>query len=320
MLQETVGIVLPIFAMIAFGFLIAGTKILSQDVGDALSSFCVTILLPVLIFRTLANADLTSVNPLPLWGGYYSALFTVYAIAYFTVRYAFGREARAGVIGGITASFGNAGLMGIPLITFLFGEKALLPLSLIISIHLALVTVVSVVLMERAVVVDGYRKARPLPQVLLSVFRSLYSNPIIVGIFLGVLWNLSGLHFPEIAERVMGPMAKAATPVALIAIGMSLMKYGIRGTLAIGCVLSVFKVVLLPALVFFMTSQVIVLDPFWVGVATITAACPTGVNAFLLATQFGTGHAMSANGITITTFASIFSAAAWYAILMSLGY
>ena len=49
--------------------------------------------------------------------------------------------------------------------------------------------------------------------------------------------------------------------------------------------------------------------------ATLTAACPTGINAFLFATHYGTGHAMSANSITLTTAAAVVTTGAWMVFL-----
>ncbi|MDX5594994.1 AEC family transporter [Pseudovibrio sp. SPO723] len=320
MFQQTVQLVLPIFILIGLGYACASLKLLKEGVGQALGSFCVTILVPVLIFRTLTGAELGDVSPFPFWLAYYSALTLVYFVAAAIVRWGFKREARAAVVAGLTAGFSNTGLIGIPLISSLFGPEGLVPLSLIIALHIPFVTILSVSLMSRAVVIDGYEEARPINEVLQSVIKSLISNPIIIGILSGVAVNLVGLPIPSIAETVLTSMATAATPVALFAVGMGLVDYGIRGTLKIATVLSVLKIGLLPLTVFIFMSQFTDLPPLWVAVATMGAACPTGLNAYLLAVQFGTGHAMSSNAITITTFTAIFTVSGWLAFLQAFGY
>ena len=56
--------VLPVFLMIFIGWLIVATKYLKPEAGIALSEFVFKLAVPVLIFRTLAQA--TSVRrPLP---------------------------------------------------------------------------------------------------------------------------------------------------------------------------------------------------------------------------------------------------------------
>ncbi|WP_310621870.1 AEC family transporter [Flexibacterium corallicola] len=320
MIDAVVHLVAPIFLIIALGFVTAYSKILKEGMGDTLGNFCVSILVPLLIFRTLSQANLGAVFPAPLWGAYFGGLLSVYLLGAIIVRYLFKREARAAVIGGITASYGNTGLVGIALITSLYGEDGLVPLSLIIALHLPIVVFLSTILMERAVVMDGYGAPPPLGQAFKGAFLSLLKNPIIIGIIAGLLWNFSGLAMPALVETALVSLAKSASPVALFAVGMTLLDYGIRGTLAIGSVLSLLKIIIMPLLVFLLVSQVFVLPPLWVSVATIAAACPTGVNAYLMASQFGTGHAMSANAITLTTFASVVSASGWLYLLDVMGY
>ena len=43
----------------------------------------------------------------------------------------------------------------------------------------------------------------------------------------------------------------------------------------------------------------------------ITAACPTGVNAYLVANRFGTGQALASNAITLTTGLAVVTVAVW---------
>jgi predicted permease len=67
--------------------------------------------------------------------------------------------------------------------------------------------------------------------------------------------------------------------------------------------------------VFVMARYVVHLPPLWISVATLTAACPTGINAFLFANRYGTGHAMSANSITLTTGFAVLSTGLWMVFL-----
>ncbi|WP_093184477.1 AEC family transporter [Pseudovibrio sp. Tun.PSC04-5.I4] len=320
MLFSTLQVVFPIFATVGVGYGFGFAGLLNKQVGDNLSTFCITVLIPVLIFRTLATSDLAGLSPWSLWGTYYTALAICAALGGFFVRKVFGREARAACIGGFSAAFSNMSLVGIPVITSAYGPEALVPISLIISIHAPSVTLVFVLAMERAVVVDGYQDARPMNEVMRSVFNTLIKSPLVIAILLGVSWNFSGYELPMLVDGVLNPLAKAASPVALFSVGMSLLNYGVRGNIAIGSVLSLLKVVLMPALVLGLGASIFQLPPYWVAVATLAAACPTGVVAYLYASQFGTGHAMSANSISLTTIFSIITMSFWLWVLNYLGY
>ncbi len=320
MLFSTLQVVFPIFATVGVGYGFGYAGLLTKQIGDSLSTFCVTVLIPILIFRILATADLAGLSPWSLWGTYYTALALCGVLGGFIVRKVFGREARAACIGGFSAGFSNLSLVGIPVITSAYGQEALLPISLIISMHTPIVTLVFVLAMERAVVVDGYQEARSLRAVVRSLAKTLIKSPIIIAILLGIGWNVTGYELPKLLDGVLYPLAKAASPVALFSVGMTLLNYGIRGNIAIGGALSVLKIVLMPALVFVLGAYVFHLSPLWVGAATLGAACPTGVVAYLYASQFGTGHAMSANSISLTTIFSIITMSFWLWMLSFMGY
>jgi predicted permease len=84
-----------------------------------------------------------------------------------------------------------------------------------------------------------------------------------------------------------------------------------RGNIVPGLLLSIIKVLLMPIVVFSFGAFVFHLPPLWTAVATLTASCPTGVNAYIFANRYGTGHSMSANAITMTTLCAIVTASLW---------
>ena len=46
-------------------------------------------------------------------------------------------------------------------------------------------------------------------------------------------------------------------------------------------------------------------------VVTLTAACPTGVNVFLIASRLGTGQALASNALLISTAAGVVTVSLW---------
>ncbi|MCC4244487.1 AEC family transporter [Stappia indica] len=315
MVDQILSIVLPVFALIGIGYAAARFGLLDAKIGDALGQFIYVIAIPVLIFRTLATSSLGGVSPWGLWISYFTGVAVVWTIGMLTVRHLFGREARAGVIAGISAGFANTVLVGIPLITAIYGDEGLVPLFVLISIHLPVLTVVCAVLMERAAVLDGTQEAKPVGELLIGIARNLATNPIVIGIIAGGAWRMTGLPIEGVLADVLSRIAGSAIPVALFSLGMSIVAYGIRGNLVPGLLLSVLKIAVMPAVVYLMAAHVVHLPPLWVSVATLTAACPTGINAFLFANRYGTGHAMSANSITMTTGLALVSTVLWMAFL-----
>ncbi|MTI43419.1 hypothetical protein JM93_03838 [Roseibium hamelinense] len=311
------SIVVPVFVLIGIGYTLARFNVLGKTVGEALGQYVYVIAIPVLIFKTLAVVDLAGESPYALWASYFLGVGGAWLLGTLVIRKGFGREARAGVIGGISAAFANTIMVGLPLISELYGDEGLVPILIIISVHLPVMTIVTAILMERAVALDGQGGPPNLAALLKQMAKSLITNPIVIGILCAVPWRLAGLPVEGVLAEVLNRIAATALPVALLSLGMSMVLYGIRGNTLPGLILSAIKLAIMPALVFVAGAFVFQLPPLWTAVATLTAACPTGINAYIFANRYGTGHAMSANAITVTTAAAVVTTSLW-AILIGI--
>lgn len=309
-------IVLPVFGLIGLGLAAAWTGYLSQSVGDALGDFVFLVALPVLLFKTLATADFPDVSPWPLWISYFGGLALAWIVADLMVRTLFGRDARAGVIAGVSAGFSNAVLFGVPLVFTAFGEEGAVPLLLIIAVQLPVMMTVGTILIEQAERRDGTRQQPiSITGIAGSILYNLVKNPLVIGIVIGLAWRLIDLPYGGIPATVVDRIALVAVPCALFALGMSLRKYGIRGHVLPSVLISALKLAVMPAVVWVLAAQVFALPPLWTAVVTMVAACPTGVNAWLIAHRFRTGHAIAANSITISAAASLVTLSIWLAVL-----
>ncbi|MTH98210.1 AEC family transporter [Roseibium sp. RKSG952] len=305
------SIVVPVFILIALGYGLARFKVLGPSVGEALGQYVYVVAIPVLIFRTLAVVNLDGETPYTLWASYFTGVAAAWTLGTLVIRRGFGREARAGVIGGISAAFANTIMVGLPLVSELYGGDGLVPILLIISVHLPIMTVVTAILMERAVALDGLGEAVRPAVLLRRIARNLVTNPIVIGIVCSLVWRSTGLPIEGVLQDVLDKIAATALPVALFSLGMSMVAYGMRGNVLPGLILSLIKMIVMPAVVFAAGAFVFQLPPLWTAVATLTAACPTGVNAYIFANRYGTGHAMSTNAITVTTAAAVVTTGLW---------
>ncbi|MEJ8476391.1 AEC family transporter [Roseibium algae] len=315
MSYEILAIVVPVFILIGLGYGVARTGLLSQAVGEALGQYVYVIAIPVLIFRTLAVLELGDESPWGLWISYFIGVAVTWGLANLIIRKGFGRDARAGVVGGISAAFANTVMVGLPLVSSIYGEDGLVPLLIIISVHMPVMTVVISILMERAAAVDGISTPPPIGEMVLKIGRNLATNPIIIAIACALIWRSFSLPVSGILQNVLDRIAATALPVALLSLGMSMVIYGIRGNILPGLQLSCLKIAIMPTIVFLAGAYLFHLPPLWTAVATVTAACPTGINAYIFANRYGTGHAMSANSITLTTLAAVLTSGIWVAIL-----
>jgi predicted permease len=315
-MNQIVAIVLPVFGLIALGYAAAWSGMLRRETGEALSDFVFIIAIPVLVFRTLATAVFGGDSPWGLWVAYFAVFAVMWVIGSGTIRRLFGRDARAGVVAGISTAYGNTVLVGIPLALAAYGNDGAVAMALIIAIHLPVMMGASAILIERAERLDGVTEApRSAAVMARSVLANLGRNPIIIGIVLGAAWRLTGIPLGGVAGTLVNRLAEVAATLALFAMGMSLKKYGIRGNIRAGIVLSVLKLLVMPALAFVLARYVVPMPPVWAKVMVLTAACPTGVNAYLVAARFRTGEALASNAITISTGFAVVTTALWLTLV-----
>ena len=100
--------------------------------------------------------------------------------------------------------------------------------------------------------------------------------------------------------------------------GMSLRRYGVGGNVQSALLLSLLKLVVMPALVFILAYYVVPMPALWMKVVVIAAACPTGVNAYLLAARFRTGEALASNAIVMSTALSVLTITFWLTLVTAL--
>ncbi|MGE0231983.1 MAG: AEC family transporter [Flavobacteriaceae bacterium] len=308
------NIILPVFGLIGLGYVSVWAGFFKPEVGDGLAAFVFNLAIPVLLFRTLATVEFGHVSPLPLFASYFLGLTAVWLAADAVTQRLFGRDPVTGIVAGFSAGFSNMVLLGIPLALVAFGAERALPLFLIVSVQLPLTFSAAMILKARRARHEGDAGAAG---VLKTIGRDLIRNPIVISIVGGALWGVAELPLDGPILAILDKLGVAAVPCALFAMGMGLRRYGVAGNVSLAIVLSVLKLFAVPGIFYLLATRVFMLPPDWVLIGTMGAACPSGVNAWLLASHFGTGQSISASTITITAAASIFTISGWLIFLTS---
>lgn len=310
---DLAAIVVPVFAFIGIGVLIVRARILPAATGDVLGDFVFTLAVPVLIFRSVGTLTLPDVSPWPFWATYFAAVAPTLLVAAVLAEKVFGRDPTTGVVACISAGFANTVMVGVPLVSGAYGEEGLVTLFLLVAVHLPVMMAVSAVLIELAAFRAG---GRPRPvEALRRVGVALVTSPIVIAIACGFALRLTGLPLTGIVREVVDRVADTAIPLALISLGMTLNGYGVRGNVAPAAALAALKLGLMPGVVLLLATTVTGLPALPTAVLVLTAACPTGINAYLIATKYRAGLALSASTITLTTAVSLLTFSFWLAVL-----
>jgi malonate transporter and related proteins len=300
---QSLFVVLPIFALIAIGYGVTWSGIVQQKSAQGLSDFVFVLAIPCLLFKTLAKATIPEVQPWGYWLSYFGALALVWALAMLIAARVFKREGQALAVAGFAAAQSNTVLVGIPIIVKAYGEAGAVPLALLLAVHLPVTVTLATVLAER-------RNASPY-----RILKSLISHPIIIGILLGSAARPFIDILPQMIWTVVDGLAGAAIPCSLVALGMTLRRYGLETGPALPAILSGLKLLVHPALVLVLATYVFSMPPAWSGVAVLFAACPCGINAYLFAERYKTGIGDASSAIALSTLASIGTMAMWLWIM-----
>ncbi len=274
-------IILPVFGVVFIGFIAARLNWIGRDAIEGLSAFVFSFAIPALLFRSIAMTELPVDIPWRYLISYYGGVFCVFAVGIAAARLWFRQPLEGQGIFALGAGFSNTVLLGIPLILTAFGEQATVPLFLIISFHSFLLMPTVTTIIE-----FGRGQGESVGRLWLSTLKSLFTNPIILGLLTGLIFNLLKLGVPAALDSVAQMLGAAATPGALFAMGASLSQYRIAGKITEALVLSVIKLLLHPLIVWLLAAIIFRLEPLWIAVAVVMAAMPSGINMYLFAQRY----------------------------------
>jgi len=298
-----VDIVLPVFGMVAIGYGVGRTPLLTPEGIRGLTNFVFFVAIPALLFRSMSTLELPETVEVAVIPAYFGTALAVMALGMLVGRAAFGLTLDAAAVFGMGGTFSNTVLLGLPIVLLAFGEQGLLALLFILAFHPLVMLTVPTVVVEVARG-EGVR-AR---EVAVSATAALLKNPIIIGMLAGLGFGTTGWGLPGAIETLIDMLKAAATPAALFALGASLTQYRIAGSLPESMTMVAIKLVVFPAAMFAVCRFVFDLGPLWTAVATLNAAMPTGVNVFLLASTYQVMVARAATAVLISTALAVVSA------------
>jgi len=302
--------VLPIFLMILIGWAVVASGYLKPEAGIALSEFVFKLAVPVLIFRTLAEADFHGAFPVRLWIAYFAGVAVTWTVGHVMASQLFGTDQRTATVAGVSAAFANNVFIGLPLVDRLVGPKGMVAVSILLAVHLPIMMVASSLLIERAERRDIGKQSEGWYALFRYLGLNLSRNPLVFGVLGGILWHFSGIPLTGVPKIVADQLAAVAAPAALLSLGMAMRRYGLGGNAALASSSSVLKLFLLPACVL-VFAKLLGLSREWQAALVLTSSVPTGINAWLIAAQFRTAEKLAASTITLTTGFGVLTVMFW---------
>ena len=275
-LSPILAALVPVTALIVLGLGLRRTPLFSgEDFWTGAERLAYYCLLPVLLFTSVAEVDVTAVPVLRLAVALVVPTLIVSALIIVLRR----------VVAADLPAFTSVLQGGIRFNTYI---GLSISASLLGPTGGALAAIVAAILVPTVNIVSslGFEFLRTGRRSVLGLLRVIVLNPLVIGCALGGLWNLTGWALPELVSGVLDPLAAAALPIGLICVGAGLRWFSLREHGA-GLVWSTaVKLVVLPGL---SLAALVVLDvPAEAAVVgLIFQAIATASSGYVMARQLG---------------------------------
>jgi len=305
-LDPILGAVLPVFGLIACGYLAGRFRIVTQASSAALNQFVYAFALPAMLFVAVYRGSLDEI----LSGAFMLAVVAATvgtAAVGFLISNLSGAAPAESTMRGLNASFANTGYLGIPLVTVAYGEAAALPAALATVATNFVSFALAIVCLELFV--------NPRPGAIRRALRGVIISPLIWPIALAIALVALEVKIPLPVERLATLLAAAAGPCALFAIGLFVSQLSIRAGAVASWQTTVLKLVLHPLLMALLVFVVLEIDPLWAKIAVVGAALPLGATAFVLAQRYQLLEAETSTGAVVSTAASLLTVSLVMALL-----
>ncbi len=310
-MSALLDVILPVFLIIGFGYAARKTNLVLDSAVDGMMRFAQNFAIPCLLFRNMATLDIAGNFEPGIFAAFYSGAFFCFIVGGFLAYYAFKRAPEDSVAIGFCCLFSNSLLLGLPIMERAYGAEALAGNFTIIALHSPILYTAGIAAME----IVRARGTGLAPLALLTkIGKQIVRQPLVIGILLGLAWNVSGIPLFDVADGALQMMARAALPVALFGLGGILCQYKFDGDVKLIGMICGLSLVVHP-LIALSVGKVVGLNVDQLRSAVVTAAMAPGVNAYLFANAYGVAKRVSASSVLLATALSILSIVIWLHIL-----
>lgn len=298
MLQILTHDILPVFSVLALGFLLGRAKTVSRDEAATCNRVAFLILQPALIFPLVAGVDFRAfaLDAMLVYAG---CQVVAFSLSFVLARFVFGRERIEAWLLAMAVVFVNSLLYIWPISVLLYGAGNNLPITALVawdaSVTFAFFIISTDLMANRG---GGTAKAA----------KRVVTNPVLIAILAGVAVNLLGVAVPQPVLTAAQFAGAGAAPLTLLALGVILSGQRITPT-SVVLGISGMKLLAFPVLVY--AGLTLIEAPNnWEPLLQLLSAGPSGAMAFSLAMLYGVRSDAIAPVIIWTSLLSLISLAA----------
>ena len=302
----------PVFLVIVVGYVLKRIGWITPEFIKVANKINFKVTLPCLLIQDLMNTDFRQ----EFDGKYILYCMIVTSLCFFatwTLAKAFLKD-KSLVPEFVQGSFrGSAAVLGTAFVLNMYGDTGMVPLMIIGAVPLY--NIYSVIVLT----IESPRREEIEGSPVKNTIKGIATNPIIIGIVVGLLLSIFRVDFPLMIDNTIGNIAKMATPLALLAIGGSFEFSNALKKMGPAVTGSAIKLVIMAAV--FLPVAV------WLGyrdaklmALVIMLGSPTTPSCYIMAKNMKCDGTLTSSMVVITTMMSAFTITLIVFVLRTLGY
>jgi predicted permease len=297
LIQTFLNPVFPVFVIMLVGIVMGKRKVFVFKDAQTINRFVFYVLVPPVIFTLIYSAPLDQLD-YSIITLYLLSETTIFAATASIVRFWLNRSKLESILLGMASCFVNHVFFILPIVTLLYGDRGVLPISAIISIDVVIFFCGMIMVLE----VIAHRG-----DTYIKVAASFLRNPVLIAMVLGLTVNIVDLNLHDGVETFLSFAGKAAAPAALFSLGIIVADVRIRRVDSAALIVTGMKTMAHPLIVWILLFFLSGLDSDWGQTALVTAAGPCGAMPFVLALHYKIKADSIGMAIILSTVASLFT-------------
>ena len=291
------SITIPFFAIIFLGTLFRARNIFDDKSSKTLTKFAFFVTLPPFIFLNIFKSSNDNIFQWDFIIRYEIITIIIFLLSYYLSKLFLNYKNKEASLFSLNATYPNYGYMGIPLSILAFGEKAALPISIILFAD----TIILLTLTSFFARNDNSKFSKNFIFILFNMLK----NPLLASAVSGFIFIIFNIPLHPLLYEIFNLLSLAAPPTALFALGITLWNKVNNEFIQSVSVITVLKLIIHPLLIFsifyFFPSDI---SPLWIKVTILCSCLPVAANVFAMAGYYETFIKETSSSVLITTILS----------------
>ena len=291
--MENVEIMVILFTIVVLGYALCKLGYMGDKFDQKLSSIVIDVTCPALILSSVMGAELPDRSLiLPLLGISFLTYTLLLVYGFWVPRFVSKSRDEQGMI-GFALMFANVGFIGYPIVSAIFGPKAVFYAALLNIPNTFFIFTAGVML------VKGEHNMK-------SLSAKVLFSPAMIAAFVAALMVAFSVRTPDIIARPVTMVGNITIPAALMVIGSSMARLPLKEIIGSPkvYVASLLRLVVVPLSVYFLFRFCGVTDIIN-NINTVIIAMPVASYGTMFCMKYGRNPSLMTEMTFITTLGSI---------------